>query len=298
MSVRTEVELGGRNVVLTNLDRVMWPAAALTKQWLVDYYVAVAEPLIPHLAGRPLTLARFPEGLDRPGFLQNECRGRPSWMHVQALTLRDGTVRRYCVIDDLPSLAWVANLGTVELHPYLSRGDDRPLAVVFDLDPHEGTAALDAWRVALDLRERLAGRGLRSFAKTSGATGLHVFVPLNTPHRFEETRTFAREVADELAAAQPDRVSASTRPADRAGHVFVDWLQNDPRRSTVAPYSLRASEPPGVSTPLAWAEVEAVVAAGQPDARSFTPDEVLERLRRTGDAFAPVVELRQRLDGN
>jgi bifunctional non-homologous end joining protein LigD len=294
LTVRVETEFDGRVVALTNLDRVMWPAAGLTKQWLIDYYVTVADALLPHVAARPLTLARFPAGVDGPGFVQNECRGRPSWMRVQPLRLRDGTVRTYCVVGDLPSLVWVANLGAVELHPYLSKnGQDSPSAVVFDLDPQDGSAPIDAWRVALAVRDRLARHGLDAFAKTSGVAGVHVFAPLNSPHTFAHTRAFARALAEELATADPANVSASTKPRERAGCVFIDWLQNDPRRSTVAPYSLRATGLPGVSTPVAWSEVEEVV-AGRADIPWFTPAQVLDRLTG-GDLFAGVLEVRQQL---
>jgi bifunctional non-homologous end joining protein LigD len=296
VSVSIEEEFAGRSVALTNLDRVMWPAAGLTKRWLIDYYVSIADLVLPHLTGRPLTLARFPDGVEGPGFVQNECRGRPEWMSVQPLRLRDGTVRTYCVIDDLPSLVWVSNLGTVELHPYLAQGDDDlPQAVVFDLDPQPGTTPLDAWRVALVLRERLARDALRSFAKTSGVRGVHVYVPLNTPHTYRQTRAFARSVADELAAAAPADMTASTKPRERSGRVFLDWMQNDPRRSTVAPYSLRATAWPGVSTPVTWDEVQGAAAYADPP--WFGPEDVQMRTSRDGDLFAAVLELRQRLPG-
>ncbi|HEX2085794.1 MAG TPA: hypothetical protein VHF89_08935 [Solirubrobacteraceae bacterium] len=258
--------------MITNPDRELWPGR--TKRWLVEWYEAVAPVLVPHLAGRPLTLARFPGGIGGRGFLQNECRGAPEYVRTVTLELQGGRTRTYCVVDDARSLLWVANQSTVELHPYLG---EPPVAVAFDLDPQPPRGLDDARRVALRLHAELP----HAVVKTSGATGLHVFVPNAERRGYGETRAFARAVAERLAAQTPEELSASTRPAERAGRVFVDWLQNHPRRSTIAPYSLRAlRHGPGVSTPVAWDEV----AHGAP--LRFTPEEVLERIRRHGDLFA------------
>ena len=258
--------------MITNPDRELWPG--VTKRWLVGWYEAVAAVLLPHLRGRPLTMARFPRGIAGRGFLQNECRGAPDYMTTATLELRGGRTRTYCVVDDVRSLLWVANQGTVELHPYLG---EPPAAIAFDLDPQPPRGLDDARRVALRLRAELPD----AVVKTSGATGLHVFVPNRERRGYDETRAFARAVADRLAAETPEEVSASTRPADRAGRVFVDWMQNHPRRSTIAPYSLRAlRDRPGVSAPLAWEEVE----RGGP--LRLTPEEVLARIDAHGDLFA------------
>jgi bifunctional non-homologous end joining protein LigD len=286
----TTLDLGGRRVRLTSPDRPMWPAAGLTKGWLVDYYLAVAEAILPHLAGRPLTLARFPEGTHRRGFLQNECRGAPPWMRTAVLPLRNARERRYCVIDDAASLAWVANLAAVELHPYLLDAADpeRPLELVVDLDPGPGAGLADCCRLALRMRELLGEHGLDPRVKTSGRVGLHLLAPV-AGMTFPETRALARELAERVVAEAPDAAVATQKRSERAGRVLVDWQQNDARRSTVAPYSLRAgAAAPRVSTPLAWDEVEA--AARDPGAAArlrFAPADVLRRLELHGDLFAP-----------
>ena len=258
--------------MITNPDRELWPGR--TKGWLVEWYAAVAPVIVPHLAGRPLTMARFPDGIGGRGFLQNECRGAPGYVTTQTLVLQGGRERTYCVVDSERSLAWVANQSAVELHPYLG---EPPTAIAFDLDPQPPRGLDDARRVALRLHEALPD----AVVKTSGASGLHVFVANDDRRPYEETRAVAKELADRLAGETPDEVSASTRPADRAGRVFVDWLQNHPRRSTIAPYSLRALRGgPGVSTPLSWDEV----ASGAP--LRFTPEQVLERIEHHADLFA------------
>jgi bifunctional non-homologous end joining protein LigD len=258
--------------VITNPDRELWPG--VTKRWLVGYYEAVAPVLVPHLRGRPLTMARFPHGIAGRGFLQNECRGAPGYVRTVTLELQGGRTRTYCVVEDARSLLWVANQGTVELHPYLG---EPPTAIAFDLDPQPPRGLEDARRVALRLRDELPGAAV----KTSGAAGLHVFVANAEGRAYDHTRAFARAVAERLQAETPEEVSASTRPADRAGRVFVDWLQNHPRRSTIAPYSLRAlRDRPGVSAPVTWDELESSAPL------RFTPEGVLDRVAHHGDLFA------------
>jgi bifunctional non-homologous end joining protein LigD len=257
--------------VITHPDREIWPGR--TKRWLVEYYEAVAPVLVPHLRGRPLTMARFPDGIAGRGFLQNECRGAPDYVTTTTLTLQGGRQRTYCVVDSTEALLWVANQGTVELHPYLG---EPPIAIAFDLDPQPPRGLDDARRLALRLHDELPD----ALVKTSGATGLHVFLPNREGRGYDETRAFARALAERLAGETPDEVSASTRPADRKGRVFVDWMQNHPRRSTIAPYSLRAlRHGPGVSTPVTWDEV----ASDAP--LRFTPDDVLRRVEERGDLF-------------
>ena len=277
-----------RQVRVTSREKILWPRAGFTKGQMIDYYVAVAGALVPHLAERPLTLGRFPDGVEGKGFAQNECRGRPDWMATAAIRLASGETRNYCVVNDVPSLVWVANQGAIELHPYLGTAErpDEPTFLVFDLDPHPPRRLLDCCRVALRLRQALRSADLSGYPKTSGAAGLHVFAPLERPGRYEETRAAARAIAADLAVDDPELVSDSTVPRERAGRVFVDWLQNAPRRSTVAPYSLRATEVPLVSAPLAWEEVEDAVAAGSARELAFGPEQVLERVARRGDLFS------------
>ena len=278
-------------VAFTHLDRVFWPEADLRKRDLVDYYRAVAPVLVPHLAGRPLTLGRFPNGVERRGFAQTECRGAPRWLATQPVRLRDGRIRNVCLVNDTPSLLWVANLGTIELHPFLARGASagEPLVVVFDLDPGPPAGFEECCETALALRELLRGLDLEGFAKSSGGAGLHVYVPLNSPHTFEQTKRFARDVAERLARERPGAVTARPGKAERRGKVLVDWVQNDASRSTVAVYSLRAARVPAVSAPLRWSEVEQRRPVG------FGPADVLDRIDIAGDLFRPVLELEQRL---
>jgi bifunctional non-homologous end joining protein LigD len=294
----TEVEVEGRRLRLTNLDRVYWPETGFTKRQTIAYYMRVAPALLPHLRGRPLTLRRFPEGVNGLNWYQVQCRGRPRWLPVHEVRGQRGESLRYCVVNDLPSLVWVANLGTIELHPFLSLTDrfDEPIALVFDLDPGAPAGLLECCTVALRLRDLLDRLGLAPFAKTSGSLGLHLYVPLESGHRFDQTKAFARAVARVLAEQRPDEVTDRMTRSLRPRRVLVDWLQNDPTRSTVAPYSLRAMPWPVVSTPLDWSELERAHRTGRAERLVLGPDEVLDRLARAGDLFRPVLELAHRLD--
>src|SRR3954447_23524122 len=258
-------------VELTNLDRPLLDG--FTKRDLIDYYVAVAPAILPHLAGRPLSLVRFPAGLQERGFLQNECRGAPEWMRTATLRLQGGRTRRYCVVDDLPSLVWVANLTTVELHPYRFHCErpEVPLEVMLDLDPGPGATLLDGCRVALALREHARD----AHVKTSGVSGLHVTLP-GAADSFPAARKLARELAEAVAATDP--MVEPHANARRPRRILIDWRQNHDRRSTVAAYSLRATIPLGVSTPVRWDEVADALASGDPRALRFTPAAVLSRL--------------------
>ncbi len=287
MSTPVELELDGRAVRVTSRDKVLWPATGFTKGDMVDYYLAVAPALLPHLADRPVTLGRFPDGVDGPGFAQTECRGRPEWLATRTLRLRNGQLRDFCLIDCQAALAWVANLGTIELHPYLGTGPDGEVAglIVFDLDPGPGAGLLEAGKAALRLRELLSDRGLEPVVKTSGGAGLHIYAPLDERRPYPEIRQNARALAAELAAEQRAELTDSAT-ADRSGQVLIDWAQNHPRRSTAAPYSLRATDRPSVSTPLRWEELEHATADGEPDRLVFSPAAVLERVAAHGDPFA------------
>jgi bifunctional non-homologous end joining protein LigD len=285
------VELEGRRLRLTNLDKILWPEAQRTKAWLIEYYTRIAPVLLPHLERRPLTLRRFPDGVDGISWHQNECRGEPEWFHVLETPGKAGRLLHFCVVDDLSSLVWVANQGALELHPFQWKVDAPrlPTTLVFDLDPGPPAGLAECARVALLLRDLLDELGLASFAKTSGSLGLHLHVPLGTPHDGERVKAFARAVSEALAQAHPETVIASVDKSRRAGKVFLDWLQNDPTRQTVAPYSLRGLAWPTVATPVTWDEVE------RADALTFLGDDVLERVARDGDLFEPVLTLEQEL---
>jgi bifunctional non-homologous end joining protein LigD len=295
-SANAVVDVDGRAVRLTSLDRVLFPDG-FTKARMLGYYARIAEVMLPHLAARPVTLRRFPEGVEGPTWFQTRCRGHPGWVRTCRLTVPGGEPQDYCVVDDEAGLLWAANLSTVEFHPLLMRADDpeTPTSVVFDLDPGAPAGLVETAAVAVWLRDVLWGIGLASFVKTSGVKGLHVVAPLNTPTSFEQTKRFARAVAATIAAEKRERVvDAQSRDA-RQGRVLVDWLQNDWRRSTVAPYSLRAGRSPTVSMPVPWEDVERTATTGDAEHLWFDPVAAIERLEEAGDVFRPSVTLRQRL---
>src|SRR3954454_8531326 len=292
-----EVLVDGRRVSLTTLDRVLYPEAGYTKAQVLDYYARVAPALLAHLAGRPMTLKRYPEGVDGPHFYDKHCSGAPPWVEVAPVwSERKGADVRFCRLEDRASVLWSGNRGTLERPPLLSGASDpdTPTALVFDLDPGEPAGILDAAELALLLGDMLRGLGLESWPKTSGSRGVHVYVPLNTPVTFAATKSFSRAVAETIAARMPARAVARTDKRLRPGRVLVDWGQNDRHKSTVAAYSLRAKLGlPTVSVPLTWEEL------ARADERALlpSPEEVLERVEEHGDLFAQVLRLEQRLPG-
>jgi bifunctional non-homologous end joining protein LigD len=292
------VEVEGRQVRLTNLGKVLWPSVGMTKGQLIDHYVQVAPVLLPHLAGHPLTLHRFPDGVDGEHWFETRAPAHPSWVHTQHMyTFRSGKDVHAPVIDSLPALVWAANTAAIELHPYLATIDDlrHPTVVVFDLDPGPPATVVDAARVALTLRHLLEALGLAALPKTSGGAGLHVYVPLNAPHTYDDTKSFARSVARHLTHRAPDRVVDVMARARRPGKVFVDWSQNDAGKSTIAPYSLRGLWYPTVSMPVTWDEIDSAASTGRTDPLVFLADDVMPRLDRMGDLFEPALTLTQSL---
>jgi bifunctional non-homologous end joining protein LigD len=293
-----EVEVAGRRLKLSNLDKVFYPSVGFTKARVIDYYTRVAPALVPHMAERPLTLKRYPDGVDGPFFYEKNCpRHRPEWFRTASVW--SGSNRQhidYCVVDDLPSLVWVANMASLELHTSLARAVDVhvPTMLVFDLDPGPPATIKECCDVGLQLRDLFVELKLKCFAKTSGSKGLQVYVPLNTPVTYDETKPLALAVAQELERKNPKLVLSNMKKELRKGKVFVDWSQNDDHKTTVCVYSLRARERPTVSTPVSWEEVEAHH-RGRGKGLSFTADEVLARLDRHGDLFEPVLKLKQRL---
>jgi bifunctional non-homologous end joining protein LigD len=292
------VEVEGRRLKLSNLDKIFYPAVGFTKAQVIDYYTRVAPALVPHMAGRPLTLKRYPDGVDGQFFYEKKCPShRPEWFRtVSVWSGRNQDNINYCVVDDLPSLVWVANMAGLELHTSLALADDihRPTMLVFDLDPGAPATIKECCNVGLQLRDLFAKLKLKCFAKTSGSKGLQVYVPLNTVITYEETKAAALAVAQELERKNPQLVLSSMSKELRKGKVFVDWSQNDDHKTTVCVYSLRARERPTVSAPVSWDEVEARHRGRRKDL-SFTADEVLARLDRDGDLFDPVLKLKQRL---
>ncbi len=294
-----EVRVGERTLKLTNLDKVYWPEAGFTKGQMIDYYTRVAPVLLPHLRNRPLTLKRYPEGVDGEMFYEKNCpKHRPPWIET-AKVWSGGNNRDmyYCMVQDLASLVWVAQLGTIELHTSLSvyRKLEQPQMLVFDLDPGPPATIVECCRVAGWLREWFDERGLKAFAKTSGSKGLQLYVPLNTPVTYEETKTISRGLAQKLERERPQHVVHMQRKTLREGKVLIDWSQNDEAKTTVSVYSLRARARPTVSTPVRWDEVEACLEAGDPSLLVFGSGEVLKRIDSHGDLFEPVLKLKQRL---
>jgi bifunctional non-homologous end joining protein LigD len=303
-SVRGGVELDvdGRTVRLSNPDKVLYPDAGFTKRDLVEYYKAIAPVLLPHLRDRPLTLKRYPDGVEGPHFYEKQSpRHRPEW--VQTVSVYSRHSRRdidYTLCQDLPTLVWLANLADVELHPSLSRADEieRPSTLAFDLDPGEPATIVECCQVALALRAMFEQLGLRAFAKTSGSKGMQIYVPLNDARvRYETTKPFAHAVAVLFEQQHPELVVADMRrkSGERSGKVLIDWSQNDEHKTTISVYSLRAKEHPTVSTPVSWDEVSACLDAGDPGLLRFEHDAVLARVAERGDLFAEVLTVRQKL---
>jgi bifunctional non-homologous end joining protein LigD len=295
---RLDVSIQDRRLSLSNLDKLLYPQAGFTKGHVIDYYTRVAPVLLPHLRDRPLTLKRYPDGVEKGHFYEKRCpTHRPDWVRTAPVWSgrNDGDID-YCVADDLATLVWLANLADLEMHTPLARASDieTPTLVAFDLDPGPPATIVECARVALDLREAFEHLGLEAFPKTSGSKGMQVYVPLNTPGvTWDDTKTFAMHLAQLLERRARDRVVSDMKKSLRPGKVFVDWSQNDRHKTTVNAYSLRGMERPTVSTPLAWEEVETMAEDGEP--RSFTAPEVLERVAEHGDLFAPVQTLTQEL---
>ncbi len=293
------IEIQGRELKLSNLDKVLYPEAGFTKAQVIDYYVRIAPVLLPHLHDRPLTMKRYPEGVQAEFFYEKNCpRHRPQWVKT-APVWSEGNNRwmDYCLVQDLPTLVWAANLADLELHTSLSLAADvlRPTVVVFDLDPGAPVNIVQCCRVGLWVRRIFEHLGLEAFAKTSGSKGLQVYVPLNTPVTYDETKPFAHELARVLERAHPDLVVSDMKKSLRVGKVFVDWSQNDDHKTTVCVYSLRAKERPTVSTPVSWEEVEECWRQEDPDRLVFTHDRALSRAEEFGDLFEPVLTCRQNL---
>jgi bifunctional non-homologous end joining protein LigD len=294
-----QVEVDGRELKLTNLDKVLYPVVGFSKGEVVDYYAKVAPAIVPHLSGRPLTLRRFPEGVDDTdaAFFEKRCpKHRPEWVKTAPVPASTGTID-FCVCEDLPTLVWMAQLAAIELHPSLSlaRKLDRPTVLAFDLDPGPPAAVLDCCKVALRLRDLFGHFGVECFPKTSGSKGLQVYVPLNSATSYEETKPFAKAIAQLLEKQTPDQVVSKMKKVEREGKVFVDWSQNHQRKTTIAVYSLRAREQPTVSTPISWDEVERAVDKDDAASLVFEAKDVLKRVEKHGDLFAPVLELKQKL---
>jgi bifunctional non-homologous end joining protein LigD len=266
---------------------------------VIDYYTRIAPVLLPHLRGRHLTMKRYPDGVEGQFFYEKQCPSyRPDWLETTAVwSRRNKREIEFCLANGLPTLIWLANLADLELHTSLSQAKDvmRPTMMVFDLDPGEPATIVECSRVGVALRDLFASLGLDCYPKTSGSKGLQIYVPLNRPVTYDDTKPFAHAIARLLEKQLPELVVSSMKKEIRKSKVLVDWSQNDDHKTTVCVYSLRAKERPTVSTPVRWEEVEEALAAEDPELLAFEAEDVVERFERDGDLFAPVLKQKQSL---
>lgn len=299
MTSSQEVAIRGKRLTLSNLDKVFYPKAGFTKAQVIDYYLRIAPVLLPHLRDRPLTLKRYPNGVEGEYFYEKNCPAhRPPWVKTAPIwSDQNQRLMQFCLVQDVASLAWATNLADLEMHVPLHRRQDvdRPDSVVFDLDPGAPADLVQCCEVAVILKEAFEGLGLASFVKTSGSKGLQVYVPLHTRIGYGETKPFARAVAEALAAKRPGLVVSNMKKSLRGGKVLVDWSQNDPHKTTVCVYSLRARERPTVSMPVTWEEVRQCLRAKDPRPLSFEASAALRRVEERGDLFAPLLSMKQKL---
>ncbi len=296
MSAGVEIDVGGRHLSLSNLDKVLYPSG-FTKSQVIDYMARVAPVAIPHLTGRALTFRRYPDGTDTNGFFEKRCPGhRPDWVEVaRGPGDRKGGID-YCRIDEVAAMVWAANMAAIEVHAPMALADDldTPRALVFDFDPGAPATIVECCRIALATRDVLDAVGLQGWCKTSGSKGLQMYVPLNTTQATHDgAADFALAVGQVLERQRPGEVTTVMAKIERPGKIFVDWSQNAFHKTTIAPYSLRARPEPTVSTPVTWDEVADCAESGR-DLR-FTSDEVLARIDDVGDLFAVVLTVQQEL---
>ncbi|WP_027660298.1 non-homologous end-joining DNA ligase [Salinispora fenicalii] len=295
MPDRLRVEVAGRTLELSNLDKVLYPVTGFTKGEVIDYYTRVAPVLLPHLADRALTRIRFPNGVDGSSFFEkNAPAATPGWVRTETLPVPGSAKGRetidYVVADELPTLVWLANLAALELHTPQWQIGAHPDLMVVDLDPGEPAGLRQCCQVALLLRERLADDGIESYPKTSGKKGMQLCCPIAGTQPADEVSGYARRVAQELERGHPKLIVSKMARKLRAGKIFIDWSQNSAAKTTVAPYSLRAQSAPAVSTPLTWAEVAAGAAGKRPATKPYPPAEVLARIAEQGDLLAPLLD--------
>ncbi len=287
-SRKVSVQVEGQTLTLSNLDKVLYPAVGFTKAQVIDYYERVAPVLLPHIASRPVTIKRYPEGVDGQFFFQKNAPKHPDWVPTASIASPGSTKSRdtidYLLGGDLPTLIWAANLAALELHTPMWRYPSfgKPDLLVFDLDPGQPATVVECCAVALELRPLLEELGLKPVAKTSGGKGLQLYAPVKNMTS-QETSDLAKGLAERLEQEQPELVVSRMTKALRPGKVLIDWSQNNSAKTTVAPYSLRARERPTVSTPVTWDEVKACKRAAD---LVFTADDVVARVAESGDLFA------------
>ncbi|MEY2571150.1 MAG: bifunctional non-ous end joining protein LigD [Acidimicrobiaceae bacterium] len=292
----TIVEIDGRQLKLSNLDKVLYPEVGFTKGEVIDYYARIAPTMVHHVGDRGVTLRRFPNGVDEKSFFEKRCAShRPEWVPVcLGPGDRAGGID-YCRLDSVPAIVWAANMAALEIHAPMARCDDieTPTMVVFDLDPGAPAAMTECAEVGLSIRDVLEGIGLQCFAKTSGSKGLQLYVPVNRPGlTHEHASSFALAVAQAMEKHHAALVVSNMSKDLRKGKVFIDWSQNSRHKTTAAVYTLRARPHPTVSTPVSWDEVEAAADGGP---LTFEARDVLDRIDEVGDLFADTVTLEQEL---
>ena len=298
MSAKTQLEIGGLKIDVSNLDKVFYPKTGFTKGKIINYYIKISPFLLPHLKDRPITLKRYPDGVEGFFFYEKQCPPHhPKWVKTTIVLRKDGSEIDYCVMNNLPALVWAANLADLELHTFLHRAPaiETPTMLAFDLDPGPPSDIVLCCKAGLWLKALFSKLKLESFAKTSGSKGLQIFVPLNTRTSYEKTKAFAHAVAESLEREFPETIVSKMQKNLRTGKVLVDWSQNDPHKTTVCAYSLRAKDHPTVSTPVTWDEVETTLKKKKARYLTFEADDVLERVKKHGDLFAPVLKLKQKL---
>ena len=299
MPEKAELVVEGKKLAVSNLNKVLYPKVGFTKGQVIDYYIRIAPVLLPHLRDRPLTMKRYPNGVDAEFFYEKNCPShRPKWVQTAKVWSEgNNRIMHYCLAQDLPTLVWAANLADLELHTSLAKKKDvaRPTMMVFDLDPGAPADIVQCCQVGLWLRDLLTKMKLKTFAKTSGSKGLQVYVPLNTSATFDRTKDLSRALAQHLEGEHGSLVTSNMSKALRKGKVFVDWSQNDEHKTTICVYSLRAKEEPTVSTPVTWDEVAYCLKRKKADLLRFRSDKTSSRVEKMGDLFAPVEELKQKL---
>jgi bifunctional non-homologous end joining protein LigD len=293
------VEIGGRRLQLSNLEKDLYPSYGFTKAHILEYYREISGFILPHLKDRALTLKRYPEGVDKKFFFEKRCPShRPSWAKTAVLQKDDGEKMTVCLVNDLETLMWVENLASIELHVPMARtaSPDTADFMVFDLDPGEPANILDCGRLAFILRDLLSNMGLASYPKTSGKKGLHLYVPLNRKEiNFDNTKSFSKAVAEIMQKNYPDLVTAKMAKEFRKGKVFINWSQNDASKTMVCSYSLRAGAKPTVSFPYEWKELERLTRRGDPEKLQVTHAEAVSRAGKKGDLFWEVLIKEQKL---
>ena len=298
MSTKSQLDIGGTKVTVSNLGKVLYPKAGFTKGDVIDYYVKISPFLLPHLKNRPITLKRYPDGVEGFFFYEKKCPShRPDWIKTTKVGKSDGSDINYCLMNDLPALVWAANLADLELHTFLHKAPaiTRPTALAFDLDPGPPADIVLCCKVGLWLKAIFDALGMKCFAKTSGSKGLQIYVPLNTAVTYAKTKPFSHRIAQLLESQFPKIVVSKMQKNLRGGKVLVDWSQNDDHKTTITVYSLRAKEQPTVSTPVTWEEVSGALKKKSAKALVFESKDVLKRVKKAGDLFAEVPTLKQKL---